>query len=146
MKFRLFFMVGVVLSLYACQSKPEEAILGKWEIDKEAIRKVLSKETEEISKTHPTKSQTLEESVATFLEKMQISYEFNSDGTMRMWSQGTETKGKWTINAEGNMLSTTDEQNQKLDTPIEEVSNKKLILRISTDKDKTMTLYFKKSE
>jgi hypothetical protein len=146
MKLRLFLMLGVVLGLYACQSKPEEAILGKWEIDKEAMREVLKNETEEISKKHPTKTQTLEESVVALLEKMQISYEFNKDGTMRMWSQGAETKGKWTINAEGNVLSTTSEENQKIETPIEEITKNKLILRISTDKDKTMTLYFKKSE
>ncbi len=146
MKIRVFFLVGIILVLYACQTKPEEAILGKWEIDKEAMRKVLSEETEEISKTHPTKSQTLEESIAALLEKMQISYEFNPDGTMRMWSQGIETKGKWVINAEGNILSTTSEENQKIETPIEEITKNKLILRISTDKDKTITLYFKKSE
>jgi len=131
-KFRFIFVLFII-SLYACQSKPEEMILGKWEIDKEAMKKELEEKITQTAKENPIEAKAMEESVATLSEKIQLSFEFSADGTITMTSQGNITKGKWTLNADATTLSTTNAENQKTDAEILELSKNKMILKFGAE-------------
>jgi hypothetical protein len=134
MKFRLSFIFGFfIISLYACQSKPEEIILGKWEIDKEAMKEGFQEQITKTAKENPIEAKAMEESVATLSEKIQLSFEFSADGTMIMTSQGNIIKGKWTLNADATTLSTTNAENQKTDAEILELSKNKMILKFGAE-------------
>jgi len=131
-KFRFIFVLFII-SLYACQSKPEEMILGKWEIDKEAMKKELEEKITQTAKENPIEAKAMEESVATLSEKIQLSFEFSAEGTITMTSQGNITKGKWTLNADATTLSTTNAENQKTDAEILELSKNKMILKFGAE-------------
>ncbi|GAB4130591.1 MAG: hypothetical protein OHK0045_14680 [Raineya sp.] len=109
-------------------------IVGKWEIDKEAMKADLKKEVSKTTKEDPSKTKILEESVETLLEKIQIAYEFKTDGSMTMLSQGYNTKGKWVISDNGETLVCTDENKQKIEAKISEISKNRLVLTIGSEK------------
>jgi len=133
MKLFRFILIFFIISLYACQSKPEEIILGKWEIDKKAMREQLQEQTTKTAKENPINAKAIEESTETLLEKIQLSFEFSADGTITMTSQGNITKGKWTLNADATTLSTTNAENQKTDAEILELSKNKMILKFGAE-------------
>lgn len=134
MKFALHFVLTFLfMSLYACQSKPEEAILGKWETDKKAMREEFEQEITKTAKENPIKAKTMEESLEALLDKIQLSYEFAADGTLTMLSQGNTTKGKWAISSDGKTLSTTDAANQKIEANILELNSKTMLLKFGTE-------------
>lgn len=142
MKIKIYvFIALVLLSLYACQSKPEEAIIGKWETDKEEMKKDLDKEIAKNSKENPIKAKAMEESIEALLEKIQINYEFRADGSMTMLSQGDSTKGKWAISIDGKVLTSVDANNQKTEASIIEISKSRLVLKIGSE-----TYFFKTSK
>lgn len=134
MKFITHFILAFFfVALYACQSKPEEAILGKWEIDKKAMEENLQQEINEINKENPAKTKAIEESLETSLDKIQLSYEFAADGTLTMLSQGNATQGKWAISADGKILNTTNAANQKIEANILELNNQKMVLKFGSE-------------
>lgn len=128
-----FFIVTLLLGLQACQNKPEEIIVGKWEIDKEAMKADLEKEVSKTSQDDPSKAKVLAESMETSLEKIQITYEFKADGSMTMLSQRYNTKGNWTISDNGETLVCTDENKQKTEAKIIEISKNRLVLMIGSE-------------
>lgn len=140
-----YVLLFVVWGLSACQSSPEEAILGKWEIDKNAVQKMYDEKIAEIRKSNRSKMKNIRESIAQ-VEKIQISYIFKPDGTLTMLSQGAESKGKWLISSDGKTLQTIDENNHKSSIDIEEISKDKMILKVSTSKENVITLIFRKVE
>jgi len=101
----------------------------------------LEKEIAKKAKEDAIKLKAMEEGLEVLLEKIQITCEFMPDGSMTMLSQGSSTKGKWAISADGKVLSTTDANNQKLDTDIVEISKSKLVLKIGAE-----TYFFKSSK
>ena len=131
-KFRFIFVLFII-SLYACQSKPKEMILGKWEIDKEAIKKELEEKITQTAKENPIEAKAMEESVATLSEKIQLSFEFSADGTMIMTSQGNIIKGKWTISTDGKTLIATDAESQKTQAEILALSKNEMRLKLDTE-------------
>ncbi|MBO4372207.1 MAG: lipocalin family protein [Bacteroidales bacterium] len=128
-QFFYFVILTALLFVSSCASKPEELIVGKWQMTEITTN---SPEAE-----HPD--------VKEFYAEMakNSSSEFNSDLTCVNTVNSLTTKGRWTILADGKQLHIIDESGSKSIMNIESITSDRLVLTTITDDIETKTVYTK---
>ena len=128
-QFFYFVLLTALLFVSSCASKPEELIVGKWQMT-------------EITTNSPEAENP---DVKEFYIEMakNSSSEFNSDLTCVNTVNSLTTKGRWTILADGKQLHIIDESGSKSIMNIESITSDRLVLTTITDDIETKTVYTK---
>lgn len=128
-QFFYFVILTALLFVSSCASKPEELIVGKWQMT-------------EITTNSPEAENP---DVKEFYIEMakNSSSEFNSDLTCVNTVNSLTTKGRWTILADGKQLHIIDESGSKSIMNIESITSDRLVLTTITDDIETKTVYTK---
>ncbi|MBO4244503.1 MAG: lipocalin family protein [Bacteroidales bacterium] len=124
------FVLAVILCVCSCQSKPEDLIIGKWQM------------TELTTNSPEAENPDVKE----FYAEMAKSSEsiFNADLTCINTVNSITTKGRWTILADGKQLHIIDDDSgSKSIMTIESITSDCLVLTTKTDDIETKTVYTK---
>lgn len=130
-KNRIFYFVILTALLFvsSCASKPEDLIVGKWQMT-------------ELSTNSPEANNPDVQEF--YVEMAKNSYSiYNSDLTCENTVNSITTKGRWTILADGKQLHVIEESGSKSIMNIESITSDQLVL-IAKDGDvETKSVYTK---
>ncbi|MBR4214387.1 MAG: lipocalin family protein [Bacteroidales bacterium] len=124
------FILAVLLCVCSCSSKPEDLIIGKWQM------------TELTTNSPESSNPDVKEFFAEMAKSSQS--EFKSDLTCVNTVNNITTKGRWTILADGKQLHVIDEDSgSKAIMDIESITDDQLVLITKDGEIETKTIYTK---
>ncbi|MCU0437904.1 MAG: hypothetical protein MUC49_08295 [Raineya sp.] len=134
MKFSQLAFLALVMFMIACKGNPKETLTKKWKVDAATFKTMIKEDIEKLKKDSPDKAKDIESSLP-LMEGFigGITVDFKADGTAETTTMGQTTKGKWTLSEDGKKI-TIDENGNKNEIEVLELSKGKLVLKSEKDK------------
>ena len=132
MKTKLFaslFILAAFFCICSCSSKPEELIVGKWQMT-------------ELTTNSPDANNPDVKDFYVEMAKNSVSV-FNNDLTCEITVNSITTKGRWTILADGKQLHVIDESGAKSIMTVESITSDQLVLSAKEGDIETKSVYTK---
>ncbi|MCQ2973555.1 MAG: lipocalin family protein [Bacteroidales bacterium] len=128
-----FILAFVALFIIGCNSNPEEVIVGQWQLSDITL--------------DPQPKDISNEDYKAYIDELisNTSIEFKNDFSYVQFSNGNQTKGTWTILAEGAQIQQTDETSgSKVIMNIDNLSTSDLVLASKDGDIVTKMIFIKK--